>query len=58
MTQKAKGSAEVAASMPSRNSNQSAQGQRMNYDSITIALRLCAIANGYHGAASDEVAPT
>lgn len=30
----------------------------MNYDDITIAVYDGAIANGYHGAASDEVAPT
>jgi hypothetical protein len=58
MSQKLEGSAEVAASSPSQNSNQSGREKRMNYDSITIALRHCAIANGYHGAASDEVKPT
>lgn len=30
----------------------------MNYDDITIAVYDGAIANGYQGAASDEVAPT
>lgn len=57
MTQKTKGPA-VRQHMPGRNSNRSAQGKRMNYDDITIAVYDGAIANGYQGAASDEVAPT
>lgn len=33
-------------------------GQRMNSRDATIGECYCAIANGYHGAASDEVART